>query len=104
MTNIASQISTQLIVLTLTGGGIILPVPYDIPHELIPSKTYTYKSMELKHEWENKLSDSVGYNYQELEIENIEIIKSFSLKLLSQMKDMDEDLVKASNEVFWDSL
>jgi hypothetical protein len=104
MTSLTSLICRQIMVLTVSGTGVILPIPYDISHELIPSQTLTFKSMNLNHDWENSLYDNAIYEYQGQELEKIEIIKSFSLKLLSQMKDMDEDLIQASNEVFWDSL
>jgi hypothetical protein len=102
MTTSNLNIGHRILLASFAGTTSLIP-SYTGESNNIPSLTAKYEIIDSNYSWEEKESTSKSY-YISCDIEQLNILESFSVKLLSNMRDIDEDIAKGLNSFFWELL
>jgi hypothetical protein len=103
MTNSSLNIGQRLLLASFAGTSTLVSTSYTGESNNIPSLTAKYEIMIPNYSWEEKEGTSKSYSIV-CDLAYLNVLESFSIKLLSDMRDIDEDIAKDLNKFFWNML
>lgn len=96
-TSTANSLKYNLLIATM-GTAILAPVYYEPSQAILPTQNLSYKQLAINSWGSSALSSPYS------PVAKIEIITTFSKRLLENSRDIDADILDVIDDIYWDLL